>query len=432
MNRTAARFALHQLVHWGAVGVMVPVMTLVLREVGLSLLEVGFALAAYSLTTVVLEVPSGALSDLWGRRRTYTLGVFADLTAVVLMLFAPTIGVVVLATALRGAGRAFVSGSLDALAIESIRRETPDYDLQLLFSRVGMAIPAGLAATSLLGGFLPELTGVPILAGLAAWSPSGAFSVNLLVHGALVASAGLLAWLLFEETPRTATAGSAHDSDAHSVGLPAVVRQVATSISFGLRTSGLSLLLFSSVALGLVLLSVETFWQPRLNQLVTSDNVRIFGVLGSGYFAMAVLGNGLSPLVVKVLGGNRAAAIIVYRALSAAALAILAAQLTSAGFAFAYLGFFFLFTASTPAQAAMLNELVPDDRRSTLISVDSLMLQTGGFAGSLLFGFVSQRFGIGTSWTIAAAVMGLSAILFVPLLRSEASRAACSSLRSKR
>src|SRR6056297_2708748 len=103
MNRLASRFALHQLVHWAAVGVMVPVMTLVLREVGLSLLEVGFALAAYSLTTVVLEVPSGALSDLWGRRRTYTLGIFADLTAVVLMLLAPTIWVVVLATALRGA-----------------------------------------------------------------------------------------------------------------------------------------------------------------------------------------------------------------------------------------------------------------------------------------------------------------------------------------
>lgn len=416
MNRIAPRFILHQLIYWGAVGIMVPVMTLVLRRVGLSLLEVGFALAAYSLTTVLLEVPSGALSDLWGRRRTYVLGTICDLISVGLLVCAPNVGVVVIASALRGAGRAFASGSLDALAIEALRRESPEYDLQVFFSRVGMAIPAGLAVTSLLGGFLPELSSVPLFRSISAWSPAGSFSVNLIVHGALVALAGALAWLLFgEKRPASGarpTAGS----------LRGLAHQVGGSVAFGMRNQNLAVLLFSSVAAGLVLLSVEAFWQPRLNQIMTAYTVRVFGLLSSAYFAVAVAGSAVSPLVVTAFGGNRAVGLIAFRVLSAVGLGVLAVQTETAGFSVAYLGFFLLFAAGNPAHAAMLNELVPDERRSTLISVNSLMLQLGGFGGSLLFGLLSQRFGIPVSWTVAACAFALSAALFIPLIKSEAAR----------
>lgn len=438
MNRVATRFAVHQLVHWAAVGVMVPVMTLVLREIGLSLLEVGLALAAYSLTTVLLEVPSGALSDLWGRRRTYSLGTASDLLAVVLMLVAPSTAVVIVASALRGAGRAFATGSLDALAIESIRHENPDYDLQLFFSRVGMAVPAGVAVASLAGGFLPELATLPTLGSLADLSPSGAFSVNLLAHGALVALAGALAWTLFDEEAPVAVPGTdarverpvdeAATGEPAAAGVRSLLTQVASSVAFAFRRRGLSLLLLSSAALGVVLLSVETYWQPRLDAIVESENVRLFGVLGAAYFAVAVLGNAASPLVVRLARGNRAAGVVIARLISAAALVALALQSAAGGFAVAYLAFFLAFTAGTPAQSAMLNELVPDSRRSTLISVSSLMLQLGGFGGSLLFGVISQRFGIGVSWMVAAGVLAASVLLFVPLLRSEAARVHASAL----
>jgi MFS family permease len=400
---------------------MIPVTTLVLREIGLTLFQVGLALAAYSLAVVLLEVPSGALSDLWGRRRTYSLGTLANIAAVVLLLAAPGVWAVVLASVLRGAGRAFATGSLDALAIDTLRREAPDYDLQLFFSRVGMAIPAGLAATSLAGGFLPELASLPVLSTLASWSPAAGFGVNLVAHAVLVGVAGVLAWTLFREEP----------APAHQrVGLSQLVRQIGGSVSLGFRTRQLALLLLSAAAAGLVLLSVETFWQPRLNTIVAADNVRVFGVLGSAYFAVAVLGNALSPLLVKAVGGNRAVAVMIYRILTGGALALLATRVATIGFASAYLVFFFLFAAAEPTWSAMLNELVPDERRSTLISVGSLMTQLGGFAGSLVFGVVSQTFGIPTSWLAAAVVFALSASLFVPLARGDAVRRTATKLAS--
>ncbi len=439
-RRTARRFAVHQFIHWAAVGVMVPVMTLVLRQLGLSLFEVGLAMAAYSLTTVILEVPSGALADLWGRKKTYLLGTLSDVAAAVLFLSFSGLGMVVVAAALKGAGRAFASGSLEALAVETIRRDEPEFDLNRFFSRVGMTIPAGLALTSLLGGFLPELAELRVFAWMAALSPANGFSVNLFFNAVLIGVAGLLAWIMFAEPTRAAagdaTAGdtaadaggayagavAAGAADARGAapaahGPIAVLRQVGRSLLFAARTRDLLLVLLSSFAIGLVLHSVETFWQPRLASIVVTDNVRLFGFLGSGYFAVAVLGNGLSPLLVRVTGGNRALAVIVYRVLSGTVLFLLALQTQAAGFGIAYLGFFFLFAATTPIQSAMLNELVPDSNRSTLISASSLIMQGGGFLGSLVFGAVSQTAGIGVSWMIAGGAFALSTLLFVPLAR---------------
>ena len=421
-RKIARRFAVHQLVHWAAVGVMVPVLTLVLRELGLTLFQVGMAMAAYSLTTVILEVPSGALADLWGRRKTYLLGTLSDILSTALFLSFNTLGVVLIASAVRGAGRAFASGSLEALAVESIRREEPNFDLQAFFSRVGMAIPAGLALTSLAGGFLPELIALPGLGGIAALSPAGGFSVNLILNALLIACAGILALTLFRAGPADA---AAHESGAPH-GLLALFKQIGRSFAFAFKSRDLILLLLSSFAIGLVLHSVETFWQPRLASITATETVRVFGVLGAGYFGVAVLGSALSPVLVRLTRGNRAAAVMLYRVLSAAALVGLALQVSASGFSVAYLGFFFLFSVTSPIQSTMLNERVADSTRSTLISSSSLVLQAGGFVGSLVFGVVSQELGIGVSWTVAGIALALSTLLYVPLAREHrVNRAEC-------
>jgi predicted MFS family arabinose efflux permease len=184
-----------------------------------------------------------------------------------------------------------------------------------------------------------------------------------------------------------------------------------------LKSRDLILLLLSSFAIGLVLHSVETFWQPRLASITATETVRIFGVLGAGYFGVAVLGNALSPALVRLTRGNRAAAVMLYRLLSGAALVGLALQVSASGFSAAYLGFFFLLSVTSPLQSTMLNERVPDSKRSTLISSSSLVLQAGGFVGSLVFGVVSQQLGIGVSWTVAGTALALSTLLYLPLAR---------------
>ena len=53
---------------WFATGLIIPVAALLPLERGLTLAELGVAMAAQGVVVLLLEVPSGALTDAWGRR----------------------------------------------------------------------------------------------------------------------------------------------------------------------------------------------------------------------------------------------------------------------------------------------------------------------------------------------------------------------------
>ena len=60
-------------VEWTARGVLAPVMSLLLLEKGLSLGTLPVGMAIHSAVSLILEAPSGMLSDLFGRKRVSSL-----------------------------------------------------------------------------------------------------------------------------------------------------------------------------------------------------------------------------------------------------------------------------------------------------------------------------------------------------------------------
>jgi len=56
-------YGVNQTVHWFIVGLMFPVLILIILGKGLSILEAGTILAAYSGTTLLLELPTRGLAD---------------------------------------------------------------------------------------------------------------------------------------------------------------------------------------------------------------------------------------------------------------------------------------------------------------------------------------------------------------------------------
>ena len=72
--------------HWFIVGLMFPVLILIILGKGLSILEAGTILAAYSGTTLLLELPTGGLADSIGRKRVYLLSLVVMFAAVFTLL----------------------------------------------------------------------------------------------------------------------------------------------------------------------------------------------------------------------------------------------------------------------------------------------------------------------------------------------------------
>ncbi|GHE54209.1 MFS transporter [Streptomyces griseoaurantiacus] len=99
-----------------------PVYALLFSDTGLSVWQISSLFALWSLTGVVLEVPSGALADGTSRRRLLVLAPLLTATGFALWVLLPSYASFAVGFVLWGAGGALGSGTLEALVYEELQR----------------------------------------------------------------------------------------------------------------------------------------------------------------------------------------------------------------------------------------------------------------------------------------------------------------------
>ena len=100
---------------------VMPIVVLFFREENNLTLQQVFTLKAiYSVAVVLLEIPSGYLSDVWGRRKTLILGTILGTIGFAIYSFNFNFYEFVLAEIILGIGVSFISGSDSALLYDSL------------------------------------------------------------------------------------------------------------------------------------------------------------------------------------------------------------------------------------------------------------------------------------------------------------------------
>ena len=264
------RFLILTALRWLPTGMMMPVFVLLPLQRGLSLSELGLALATQGVVVMVLELPTGGLADALGRRRVLLLSMVFGIASTSLFLVAHSFALFAAAAALAGIFRALDSGPLEAWYVDAAHAANPqariDRGMGLQGTVLGVAIATGALATGALAAWPPMSTVEPLAVAVAC-------SLALHVVGLVVTAALML------EQPRHAG-----------------LRGVLQSVREAPRTivEGVALLRTSRVLLALV--SVELFW-------------------GFGMFTF----EGLFPArLAELLGGSEQAAVIAGPATSAA------------------------------------------------------------------------------------------------------------------
>ncbi|WP_432119191.1 MFS transporter [Streptomyces sp. bgisy032] len=99
-----------------------PVYALLFADTGLSLGQISSLFALWSITAVVLEVPSGAWADAVSRRRLLWIGPLLTAAGFALWVLVPSYGAFAAGFVLWGAGGALGSGALEALVYDELDR----------------------------------------------------------------------------------------------------------------------------------------------------------------------------------------------------------------------------------------------------------------------------------------------------------------------
>jgi len=337
-------------------------------------------MALYSAAVILFELPTGGLSDTLGRKKVYLISLAVNLSAGVVLVLAKNIFILAGGIFLLGLGRALSTGSLDAWFVDEFNKIDPKGNLQSALATVGIFIPLGLALGTLSGGFIPMVFGE-----ITSQIPGfGKYSSNLLVFNFFIIIQFFLTSLLIVE----------HLHPSRDVTIWSGFKKLPEVIS-------------SSIGVGLA--GLENFWQPQVKNILSSDSQTwIFGLLATGYFLASSLGSVLITPLCKLCKNNYSKILFVVRLLMGVFYLTLALQKSLTGF-------------STSPHKTLLNAQLPKERRSTLLSFESIFLQVGALVGSLIMGYIAQNLSISIAWIVGAGILAFSCLLyfFLPVTSQE-------------
>ena len=200
------------------------------------------------------------------------------------------------------------------------------------------------------------------------------------------------------------------------------VRAVPRTIRGGARlavSDRVLLMLLTILALMLFATNpVEVLWPTVVQAMLNPERAAaVVGLLTAGYFLAIAVGASLAGRVGRLFGRRHAATLAAVLGALAVCQIALALQGALAGFFGAFVIFSVLLGLTESPAAALLHARVPDDRRSTILSVQSLLKQGGGMLGLLVLGSIGDTEGVGAAWIAGTAALGAAAVLAILLAR---------------
>lgn len=391
---------------WLGVALPMPLFVLLMQARGMDLFQIGTLMGAYSLTIVLLEIPTGGLADALGRKRIGMVSYVFLLLAGLVYLFSFSFPAFLLASILNGIARALTSGTLDAWFIDSLREKDPEIDLQPHLAQIGTVTFLALGIGTLVGSLIPRWFSALPADGTAVLTPLATPMVfSLIPQIALIFTVAF-----FVKEHRSSDADTSWKAGFSQV--PTILRE---AISLSSQNQIILLLIGASLVAGFVLASLETFWQPQFAALLDGDseNSFLFGVIMGGNFVVGMVGNQLSTRLGKIFKGRYGALSAVFQVLRGALLVMLALQSAAIPAMFLFwLVYLNMGIINSPLMTLFNNE-IPSERRSSMLSIGSLVSYLGSIAGSTALGYVAERSSISFAWVISGIALILAAYFFV-------------------
>jgi MFS family permease len=360
---------------------VIPVIVPYYRDViGITFRDFLIGEAAFAFVVLVLEVPSGWLSDIWKRKYVIALGTIFDLLGFTILLFAENLFMAILAQSIIGVAISLFSGTNTAILYDSLIESGEEKSFGALEGRRNGFGLYAIGIASVIGGFIyaihPQL---PVYATILA---------QLLC---------LCSALLMVEPERHKSAVQGHP-----------VADIASTMRYALH---------GHIEVAFILLfSAALFTGTKLNMWMQQPYYMELGVeefwfgwlMAAGYLT----GGGASHFSHKLFAGlnNLKALAIVW------ALAIFAC--TGAAFFVGYhgilmlmLGGSFIFGAANPRVREAINIRVGSERRATILSAASLLQQMAFIPLGVIIGTIVESRGIQCGLYGVSFWLALSGIL---------------------
>ena len=372
--------------------------TLFLLDAGLSFFEVFVANAAFSAGMVVFEIPTGVVADTLGRRMSFLLSVLVLAATTLLYVALAEMDAGVLAFAIvsvfMGLGFTFYSGAMEAWLVDALAATGHRGLLDRVFARGQQVTGSAMLVGTIGGGLLGQID----------------LSLPYIVRAVLLVLVFAVAFALMHDlgfTPRRVTASE----------LPGEIAQNARAgVQFGWGQPSLRLLMLVSFLEGGFLMWGFYASQPYLLELLESDAVWVVGLVAAGVALATIAGNQVVDVVSRYCARRTTLLLAAGALQTASAIALgLAGSFWVA--LVALLTMMAGYGVMSPVRQAYIHQLVPSEKRATVVSFDSMISNLGGVGGQVGLGALGEARSIGAAF-VAGGVATAFALPLLGRLRS--------------
>lgn len=392
-GRLVRRYYTYAGVYTLAASIIWGINTLFLLDAGLSISEVFIANAAFSVGTVLFEIPTGVVADTVGRRASFLLSLIVLAVATLLYVGLAQVEAGVLAFSLvsiiMGLGFTFYSGAMEAWLVDGVRFLGYQGELDHVFSRGQIVGGAAMLVGTVGGGLLGQVD----------------LALPFVVRSVLLIALFVLAFV------------GMHDLgfEPHHVPWRQVPREALTigrtGVSFGWNQRSLRLLMVAGAVQGGFFFWAWYAWQPYFLELLARDAVWVAGVVAALLAVSMMIGNAIVEVVTRWCGRRTTLMLGTAAVFSVAMIGVGLATT----FAVALVALFIAGVAigvQMPVRMAFFHQVVPSEQRATVISFDSMVGGVGGIVGQTGLGELAERRGYSAGYIVGGAVT----LLAVPLV----------------
>lgn len=354
---------------------------LFLSDAGLGLLEINFINAVFMISSFFMEVPTGLVADIYGRKRSFVLSCLVISLSFLIYFISTSFTMFLIAEIVASVGAALYSGSFKAWVADEVKH----------YGRVDYRDRA------FRGGMISSKSGEVI--GVSIGGYLGALSLALpwLVSSVSLLLTGVLAMVIIGENGWTKTPREA--------GVSALGNMRNISLSEAKTCLKNTELVFAGLAcfvFGAAIMALNMYWQ--LHYTSFGLEVSHMGWICAANMIFVMLGVYMSKYSQKVLKSKRRNLFFAFLLLS---LGVIGASY----FEQLYLSLvmFFLHEIARgifdPVMDSYLNERIESSNRATVLSFFSMISKLGAFSGLISSGLVAKYFGVQASWYYSASLV---------------------------
>jgi len=373
--------------------------TLFKMGAGLDIQQVLLTNAAFTLGSMIFEIPTGVVADTLGRRVSLLLCLVTLFTTTLLYVASAWRGwgfwAFVWISVFLGLGFTFYTGAVDAWLVDALKATGYTEPLEPVFAKGQMFFGAGMLVGTIGGGLLGQIH----------------LYIPYVVRAAIVVPLFALAWYAMPElgyTPRALELKR----------VPVEMRRVfVEGMEYGLHHPVVRpVMLASLVSMSFMIFGFYS-WQRYFLDLLGRDLVWVDGLISSLLGLSLIAGSALvAPLsrLVRSRTGLLMLSVVVQAAM-ATACGMVGRGVGSPDRFYIVVALYLVYGLAVgvamPVKQAYLNAHIPSAQRATIISLDSMFANVGGVLGQSGWGWLARVRSIGEAW----AWSGVTLLFGLPL-----------------